>query len=575
MTLVQLPRVVTSTATTSSPATAGAHTPVDAGAGAVTMTLPAAPTYPGDYLSIEKLDATTNPVTIAGNIRGASTSFTLAWQYETVTLHWTGSTWWPTEGRATELAINAAIDAKIAAYQAAEINAKGSLFGAVGDGVTDDTAALQAFFNYCINNGRSGFIPDGVYKITSTITGQRRPGWSIRGAHRGSVTIRQATDNIPVLDLGTGTASQMHTWKLTDVTLDYSNAQPATNTNANGIRFSGMGYQYVLENITFNRGYYGITIGAGVIPPWGGTMNNLVFSSGLTGGAMNWQPGSTAGVPNNVWGRIVVYGDVMVGPIFNRISGEAFTIASIEFLNVNQGAQLMVFAAGGSATIGALKVEVSTWLATTKLLQFLQSNWITIGELDFSGSTPTVNNVPSGSTLTFVSAEGSGPGQVKIGRLRLDNFSSKPGGGAAASYAISATAGANVTVDDLILGTDWQLTNFGASAAADFVTVTSQVNGHLQVKGDADYPVVQGDPAVSVFNTAFTAPRTITLPSDSRILFNGLRYRLVFAGAITGTNTAVIKAGATTLATLTVDGTVEYTYRRNAGSPAAGWTRTL
>ncbi len=48
------------------------------------------------------------------------------------------------------------------------VNAKDVQFagGAKGDGVTDDTAALQSFVNYCVNNKRAGFIPAGRYKVT-------------------------------------------------------------------------------------------------------------------------------------------------------------------------------------------------------------------------------------------------------------------------------------------------------------------------------------------------------------------------------------------------------------------------
>jgi hypothetical protein len=43
-------------------------------------------------------------------------------------------------------------------------------FGAVGDNVADDTAALNAALAFCNTNSRTLFIPSGNYKITSNIT---------------------------------------------------------------------------------------------------------------------------------------------------------------------------------------------------------------------------------------------------------------------------------------------------------------------------------------------------------------------------------------------------------------------
>ena len=42
-------------------------------------------------------------------------------------------------------------------------------FGAVGDGVTDDTAAIQSALSFAVSSGRDLFIPTGSYKVTSTI----------------------------------------------------------------------------------------------------------------------------------------------------------------------------------------------------------------------------------------------------------------------------------------------------------------------------------------------------------------------------------------------------------------------
>ena len=43
-------------------------------------------------------------------------------------------------------------------------------FGAIGNGVADDTTAIQQAINYCIANDVALYLPKGVYKVTSTLT---------------------------------------------------------------------------------------------------------------------------------------------------------------------------------------------------------------------------------------------------------------------------------------------------------------------------------------------------------------------------------------------------------------------
>lgn len=61
--------------------------------------------------------------------------------------------------------VTTATTAQTTSYQAASL----SDYGAVGDGVTDDTAAVQAAVDACIASGRTLFCPAGKYKLTSTV----------------------------------------------------------------------------------------------------------------------------------------------------------------------------------------------------------------------------------------------------------------------------------------------------------------------------------------------------------------------------------------------------------------------
>jgi len=127
-------------------------------------------------------------------------------------------------------------------------------------------------------------------------------------------------------------------------------------------------------------------------------------------------------------------------------------------------------------------------------------------------------------------------------------------------------------VDNIKLTNGVALQDTASSYAANFVRVRRWVDGRLSDdKGNADYTVAEGDPNIAIFQTPFTAQRTIALPWDDNV-FNGLHYELVFDGAINGTNTAVIKSNNRTIKTVSTDKTqIKLVYRR-APWPEDGWT---
>jgi hypothetical protein len=61
-------------------------------------------------------------------------------------------------------------------------------FGAVGDGVADDTAAINAWLTYIVANDKIGYVPAGTYRFTSALTGGVGSNWGIVGEGSAAVT---------------------------------------------------------------------------------------------------------------------------------------------------------------------------------------------------------------------------------------------------------------------------------------------------------------------------------------------------------------------------------------------------
>jgi hypothetical protein len=71
------------------------------------------------------------------------------------------------------------------------LNAKSSAFGAKGDGATDDTSALQAFFNaLAAASGTRGVIPEGTYLVSSQQLLKNLRSVEIRGSGDKNTVLR-------------------------------------------------------------------------------------------------------------------------------------------------------------------------------------------------------------------------------------------------------------------------------------------------------------------------------------------------------------------------------------------------
>ena len=105
-------------------------------------------------------------------------------------------------------------------------------FGAIGDGSTDDTAAITAWLA-ALTTGKAGFVPAGTYKFTSALTKTNNSHFSIAGAGGQESTLLYAGANTTndIITLGDG-VTEVGGVYLSNFRLDSS----TTMTGGNGLR---------------------------------------------------------------------------------------------------------------------------------------------------------------------------------------------------------------------------------------------------------------------------------------------------------------------------------------------------
>ncbi|MBT0771800.1 hypothetical protein KIH74_22860 [Kineosporia sp. J2-2] len=465
---------------------------------------------------------------------------------------------------------------------AGEVDAR--MFGVVANGgttsaaLTANTVAMQSFVDYLTSNRRSGVLPPGDIRINGKINFRRRPEWGLRGLGRGVTRMAQLADNMPIFDLGTDQSSSMHSWHLRDMSFAYWNPQPATNTDAICVLCSDCPYNGEFRNLRFENGYYGFKTIPGQVAPWGCVWDGLDFGAGLTGGAINWY-GTQNAVPNNTFGRLQAACDNMTSTVF-AVRGYNFRIDSIEFLHNTNHQILMDFNSGSVVSIGSIKLEQGKFLNNNPLLRFSTNAKAEIDNLWIGGGDVFDRDIAGGGVAYLVTAQGSDGGwdsHLDIRHLIVSAFVNK---GAGAVAAVNIGGGAAVRIGRYIdIGEtgDIPLTNSASSDSSERLTVTDQIMPRLSRDlGDADYAPTWRGPNILTYQTVFTAPRALNLPSDPNNLFNGQYFEVLSDGAVNGTNTLTIKCGTTNLRIITTDKVkLRYQWRRPTSGPTAnGWILT-
>ena len=171
-------------------------------------------------------------------------------------------------------------------------------FGAVGNGVADDTAAIQAAIDYGFTNSKAVFVPSGTY-ICSNIT--TYPASTIIGQGR-QLTIFKAKAGTAGIwwDATTQGASKLVLWGLAW----YGNNEAGITFGIKAGKFGGAGTQYGTEGVISDLwirdlpNAVGFSVDANV-----GIMTNLTIQSCLSGficiGSSNWGRNIISVAPKN------------------------------------------------------------------------------------------------------------------------------------------------------------------------------------------------------------------------------------------------------------------------------------
>jgi Pectate lyase superfamily protein len=136
-------------------------------------------------------------------------------------------------------------------YDGLAFNVRDPLYGAKGDGTTDDTAAIQSAINAADTASGSGgalvVFPPGTYKITGTL---ELPSHII--LEGGNCVIRQFTNNIPIISVKSTVDVQQ--WGIQNFVLEFASQQTSSQTLGVGIRVANtkLSYNWWVKNVAVN-----------------------------------------------------------------------------------------------------------------------------------------------------------------------------------------------------------------------------------------------------------------------------------------------------------------------------------
>ena len=341
--------------------------------------------------------------------------------------------------------IDTALAANATASAGTILNPKA--YGAVGDGVADDTAALQAFVTALTGSFGTpslGVVPAGTYKITSPITIGHSAFFTLRGY--GAFVI-QATDNTPIFRF---TTENSHNFEISGFAFKWANNQNSGHTASICISFdqtsgtTGAGwYNFVIRDCYLNNGYSLVSQGPATTNcvVWGVVIDRVVGDTHVIGPLVSLA-NVVGGQPEISISNFYMRRDNAVHPGLVISNANCVALRNIEFNN-GDGCCLDISNSSG-VTIDGLRVEGGT--LTVSMGTFFKFSNTDATIVSAMVQVPVIN-VPGSHAFIFDIRGNS--------MVRIENFNQTGGtltsGGYYVIYAGGSSPAINVDVKHWVI----------------------------------------------------------------------------------------------------------------------------
>lgn len=378
-------------------------------------------------------------------------------------------------------------------------------YGAVGNGSTDDTAAINNAVSAAVSAKEEVYFPAGTYKITSALD-WRIDGLQVRGAGSYNTAIMQFTSNVPVVQVAGSRQS------IGGLQFQYATQRPDTETSANCMTFGAAGAPSFMSHFYDIRLYRGCR--AMYISPTAtasGLFSCLFENISILGYSLdgiNLDSPDGAGHTGCVFNNIYIQNggdntDATGNAVYLKLWAECvFNQLNIEWCNFT-GTKAMEFNSCENIVINGLHCEgnnLSVWGAG--LMQVVNSNVLINGAASF-------NNTFSASNNPIFNFFGTG-------RLTLNSMRNADNTVTSTTHPLidfGSATNAVAVIDDVDTAETTALTANGdasdrlihAHDAEQFITLTSA------------YTVVNGTAVQKLFNSSTNG--AVTLPGDTTYFF--------------------------------------------------------